>query len=591
MTRKTFTTLLAAWTLAPIRFWDREGLTSIARVLVALVAMAMAAGCGPGTGDEHIGPQYEVERHPQDLTVFEGDSASFDVVVRSDNLLVVGYHWERSNDSGASWVGIAGATSFRYTLDNARLGDAAQGGDNGALFRVAIGDGDSFTYSEVATLTVTALPPSAPTFGLGLGAPAVSVMQGSAGEVAIDIARNAGFAGVPITLGAESSNSGIQLGFAPNPATADSALASVSVALTTPPGTYDVRIVGSGTPAGGSEVLRVTRLVVTVTGLPPPPPPPAGDFSITPRSASLALTQGEITAVDIDINRTLGFSDLVSFSTSAVPRGVNARFDPPGPTGGNAKRLVLVAGPTAELGTSVMTVTATSSGLSRTAQVSVTVMPGQASCQGEPIADAYIGPSITNGAGGISQVLRVGTGLFEQAAKTYLAFDVRALTDAAFDKVELVISLYSNPWAAAQPDSTRTVYVWGVTDNHDWQPGILPEAGIDWANAPKNDTTSQYHFLGEGTTSSDATRFVGSLVVWSADVTRKRYRVDVTRYVRWALDPNTGYSSLAAIDADGILTFMLGNNFLFGGKVDNYTEFFSREAPDACDRPHFEIFR
>ncbi len=80
-------------------------------------------------------------------------------------------------------------------------------------------------------------------------------------------------------------------------------------------------------------------------------------------------------------------------------------------------------------------------------------------------------------------------------------------------------------------------------------------------------------------------------MVWSADVTRKRYRVDVTQYVRWALDPNTGYSSLAAIDADGILTFMLGNNLLFGGKLDNYTEFFSREAPDACDRPHLEVFR
>lgn len=576
-----------------VRFWNREWLALLARVLASFATLALAAGCGPGTGDETPFPQYEVERHPQSLTVTEGSSASFDVVVWSYNPgLMVFYHWQRSNNSGATWVEIPGANSFRYTLDSARLGDAALGGDNGALFRVSIYDGNTHTDSEAAKLTVTASPPSAPTFGLAPVAPAMSVMQGSSGEVAVDIARNAGFAGVPITLGAESANSGIQVGFAPNPASADSALATVSVALTTPPGTYDVRILGTGTPAGGSEVLRGTHLLVTVTGLPPPPPPPAGDFSITPRSASLTLPQGEITAVDIDINRTLGFSDLVSFSASAVPRGTNARFDPPGPTGGNAKRLILVAGPTADLRTSAMTVTATSSsGLSRTAQVSVTVMPGQASCQNEPIADAYIGPSITNGAGGISQVLRVGTGLFEQAAKTYLAFDVRAATDAAFDKVEFVISLYSNPWAVAQPDSTRTVYVWGVTDNNDWKPVILSEVGIDWGNAPKNDTTSQYDFLGEGTTSSDATRFVGSLVVWSADVTRKRYRVDVTQYVRWALDPNTGYSSLAAIDADGILTFMLGNNLLFGGKLDNYTEFFSREAPDACDRPHLEVFR
>jgi hypothetical protein len=74
----------------------------------------------------------------------------------------------------------------------------------------------------------------------------------------------------------------------------------------------------------------------------------------------VTLPQSEITGVDIV--RSLRFSESIEFAATHVPPGVSVRFDPPGATPGVTRPLVLVAGPTAALGTWAITLVATASG-------------------------------------------------------------------------------------------------------------------------------------------------------------------------------------------------------------------------------------
>jgi streptogramin lyase len=58
--------------------------------------------------------------------------------------------WQRSNDGGATWAAIAGATSSTYTLAAASLDD------NNARFRLSATNGGGTANSDAASLTVTA---------------------------------------------------------------------------------------------------------------------------------------------------------------------------------------------------------------------------------------------------------------------------------------------------------------------------------------------------------------------------------------------------------------------------------------------------
>lgn len=496
--------------------------------------------------------------------------------------------WQRSDDAGSIWTRIAGADQRVYVIAAAALPD------NEALFRAHVqfcGDRAEVHVLGPAKLTVLAHP--LPSFELTATPTAVSVQQGSAGTTAITLTRNAGFAGLPVSLRASGGQPGIDVAFTPEPATGDSASARIAVGLTTPAGSYAVDVVGRGTPANGIDVVRTVTLTVTVTAVgsgPPPPPPPGPDFSISFGVASITVEQNAITAVDIAINRALGFGDAVSFAVAGAPPGTAAWFDPPTPTAGNTKRLVIMTQSTARLGTALISVTATAAGLTRSADLSVDITPGVQFCPLAALADSFVSPPISDGSPGVGQVLRVSSNRLEQTAKPYLAFDIKGIAQP-FQKVELVLSLNANPGAAAA-NSTRTVEVYGITDDDDWNPLSLPETAIVWNNAPKNDTTTTNGFNGRGTASGNRVRLLGAIVVWPTDVPGALYRLDVTEYVRWALGLATaGFGSdFAAFDADGVLTFMMANIFVYSAGGNDYSELRSRETALECDAPHLDVY-
>ena len=73
------------------------------------------------------------------------------------------YRWQRSNDGGATFANIAGATSASYTLAN------AVAVDNNARFRVVVGNVYGDTTSAAAQLVV-GVPPARVTAGLSVAA-------------------------------------------------------------------------------------------------------------------------------------------------------------------------------------------------------------------------------------------------------------------------------------------------------------------------------------------------------------------------------------------------------------------------------------
>lgn len=559
------------------------------RLLLLLLGILVLASCQP-RGDE-IGPCGYVEASPpQDAQVLIGEKASFQVGLTLSDAIRPTFQWRRSDDGGRTWTDIAGANQIVYEIGHTELRD------NGAMFQVFVdfcgatptSDGQR-TYGP-ATLTVLTAP--LPSFDLVVAPSSLSVQQGSVQNASVAVVRNAGFDNVPVSFSASGAQPGISLTFSPNPAGGDASTVSVAAELTTPVGTYTVDIVGRGTPSTGTDVVRTASLTVAVTAAgtnPPPPPPPTADFSISLNPASIAIEQTAIAAVDVAINRSFGFSDPVSFAVSGVPPGAFARFDPPTPTSGNLKRLVLTAQSTASPGTATITVTATGGGLSRTATLTVDITPGVQYCPYGALADSFVSPPITDGSPGVSQVLRVSSSTLQQAAKPYLAFDVNGIAPSFF-KVELVMNLFANPGAVVS-NSTRTVWVRGITDNADWYPSSISELAINWNNAPKNDTTQAYGFVGEGANSSDPSRVLGTIVVFHTHAPGAHYRVDVTDYVRWALGLNPGYSSFAGRDADGILTVMMSNNMIYAVGANDYTEFRSRDAAAECERPHLEVYQ
>lgn len=86
---------------------------------------------------------------PGDVTVPEGAEVVFSALAGGGGPGELGYQWQISNDGGASWSDIAGATAASYTIEVATLAQDAN------QYRVVASRGDGTEISDVATLSVT----------------------------------------------------------------------------------------------------------------------------------------------------------------------------------------------------------------------------------------------------------------------------------------------------------------------------------------------------------------------------------------------------------------------------------------------------
>ena len=102
------------------------------------------------TGGDVTATAPTFDTQPQDQSVVEGTTATFSVVVSGTPTPTLA--WETSDDSGATWTAVAGATAASYTTPVTTLGQ------NGRRLRAVATNSAGAATSNTATLTVTAAP-------------------------------------------------------------------------------------------------------------------------------------------------------------------------------------------------------------------------------------------------------------------------------------------------------------------------------------------------------------------------------------------------------------------------------------------------
>jgi hypothetical protein len=120
-------------------------------------------------------------------------------------------------------------------------------------------------------------------------------------------------------------------------------------------GSYNLYVVTNG--------IESSPVSVSVTAGP--------DFSLTANPASVSVAQGSSGTSQITVVPVNGFNDSVTLTTSGLPSGVSAQFNPNPAT--TTSTLTLTAAANATRGTSSVTITGTTSDLTNTTTVQLTV--------------------------------------------------------------------------------------------------------------------------------------------------------------------------------------------------------------------------
>ena len=121
--------------------WSRRCLRVAASLTLGLLVIA----CGGG-GTSPPPAVATITTQPNDQSVAAGATATFSVTATD----AIGYQWQKSSDSGASFANISSATSSAYTTPLTTTSDS------GTQFRVVVAGAGNSIASADARLTVTA---------------------------------------------------------------------------------------------------------------------------------------------------------------------------------------------------------------------------------------------------------------------------------------------------------------------------------------------------------------------------------------------------------------------------------------------------
>jgi N-acetylneuraminic acid mutarotase len=219
-----------------------------------------------------------------------------------------------------------------------------------------IGTAGRLTTTTTLLLTVSPAPP--PSFTLSASPASLTVIQGASGTSTLDVTPQNGITG-NVTLAASGLPSGVTAAFSPNPTTGLSVL-TLTVSSTAIAGTYNATITGiDGT------ITASTTVVLTV--IPPP------SFTLSASPASLTVIQGASGTSTMTVTGQNGFAGSVTLAASGLPSGVTAGFAT-NPTSGTSV-ITLTASSSATIGTATVTITGTSGTLIASTTVVLTVNP------------------------------------------------------------------------------------------------------------------------------------------------------------------------------------------------------------------------
>ena len=200
-----------------------------------------------------------------------------------------------------------------------------------------------------------------PNFTMGASPSSQTVAAGSSGTYTVTVTALNGYNRV-VGFTASGLPSGVSAGFSPATVTGGgSSSLTLTVAAGTAAGSYPVTITGS------DGTLSHTANITLMVSQPP-------NFTIGASPASRSVTAGSSAAYTLTVGALNGFNGVVMFSTSSLPAGANAGFSPATVTGSGSTTLTITTTVgTTPPGSYPVTVTAASSTLSHTANITLTV--------------------------------------------------------------------------------------------------------------------------------------------------------------------------------------------------------------------------
>jgi uncharacterized membrane protein len=139
--------------------------------------------------------------------------------------------------------------------------------------------------------------------------------------------------------------------------TSGSTTLNVATSASTPPGSYPLTLTGTSGPVTHS--VNVTLVV-------------AGDFSLSVAPASQTDARNGNTTYSATVTGQ-GFIGIVNLSISGLPKSVTARFSPSSVTNAGTSTLTVDTKKSVTIGTYTLTVTGTSGGQVRSANVTLVV--------------------------------------------------------------------------------------------------------------------------------------------------------------------------------------------------------------------------
>jgi Immunoglobulin I-set domain len=123
----------------------RAPMKSLPNALVGSLLALIMVGCGGGNHPSAPAPlaSPSIASQPASQTIYSGGTASFSIAVNGNPAPSV--VWQRSDDKGATWTAIAGATAATYNF-------TVQPADTGAQFRALATNSKGNVLSTAATL-------------------------------------------------------------------------------------------------------------------------------------------------------------------------------------------------------------------------------------------------------------------------------------------------------------------------------------------------------------------------------------------------------------------------------------------------------
>lgn len=286
-------------------------------------------------------PSFTLGATPASQSVAQGASANYSLTITPSG----GF----ASDVALSISGLPAGTSAQFTPNPATgtsslVVSTTAATPAGTVALTITGVSGALTRTANVNMTVTV-----PDFALAATPALRTLTPGASTTYAIAVTPSGGFAG-NVALSVSGLPAGTTAAFSPNPAGSSSTL-TVTTSASTPGGTSSLTISG----VSGS-LTRTATVSLTVT---------AQDYSFILEPGTRTVVRGDGATYAITLTKINGFTGAVTYSIAGLPADTTYEISPNPATGDGG--LFVLAGGNAPGGTSVLTITGTSNGITHTA--------------------------------------------------------------------------------------------------------------------------------------------------------------------------------------------------------------------------------